>query len=365
MPKIRELGRKGTGTEKQRTKLATTTSSSLLLLVLVFKHSTFGSKGYQVNIMDHAEDGDDNDDVFIYMGGDQEVPEDVTHVRVHKSVKIITEGAFYDCRNLVSVEMHDGVEIIEEQAFEDCISLKSIKLTGVRVIGAGAFHYCRALEDVDFGDKLETIGIWAFFCCEPLRNVKLPKVRVIGECAFGGCKQLTEVKLSEDLETIEGYAFGHCPRLRRIAVPLKDNLLDINAFYQCNDLKTVNLVGWVHNTISSLLLDGWRNEMKDEIDRINQVLPNTPANDKTEAIQQCMRSVLQRYEHLTSEHYALLKNNMTQLELALWKSNLPNNVDAAARLEARVTCGANIIIPHVLSFLNDDDVFPLQSRFGT
>jgi len=32
---------------------------------------------------------------------------------------------------------------------------------------------------------------------------------------------------------------------------------------------------------------------------------------------------------------------------------------AGARYEARVTCGANIIIPHVLSFLNDEDVFPL------
>ncbi len=39
---------------------------------------------------DHADDGDD--DVFVYMGGRQEVPRDVTHIRVHKSVKNITEG---------------------------------------------------------------------------------------------------------------------------------------------------------------------------------------------------------------------------------------------------------------------------------
>jgi len=63
-------------------------------------------------------------------------------------------------------------------------------------------------------------------------------------------------------------------------------------------------------------------------------------------------------EPLQITHYALLKNNMTQLELALWKSNLPN-VDAAERRhEARVTCGANIIIPHVLSFLNNEEAFP-------
>ena len=102
--------------------------------------------------------------------------------------------------------------------------------------------------------------------------------------------------------------------------------------------------------------------MNGEIDRINRDLPNTHHSNKTGAIQQWMRLVLQRIEHLSSEHYALLKEDMTLLELALWKPNLPHNVDAAARLEARVTCGANIIILHVLSFLNDDDVFPLLNQ---
>ncbi len=55
------------------------------------------------------------------MGGD--VPEDVRYVRVHKSVKIITQSAFSNCTNLVSIEMHDGVEIIEELAFYNCLNL--------------------------------------------------------------------------------------------------------------------------------------------------------------------------------------------------------------------------------------------------
>ena len=46
--------------------------------------------------MDHADDEDDND-VFMYMGGDQRVPDDVTHIRVHKSVKIIRREAFRNC----------------------------------------------------------------------------------------------------------------------------------------------------------------------------------------------------------------------------------------------------------------------------
>jgi hypothetical protein len=329
-----------------------------------------------------------NDDVFVYMGGNQRVPHDVTHVRVHKSVKIITREAFRESEHLVSIEMHDGVEIIEDRAFSGCSSLTGIKLPGVRVIEKFAFHYCTALADVEFGNKLESIGDAAFRGCR-LRNIKLPKVRIFGICAFAYCEQLTDVELSEYLETIGGTAFLFCLRLRRIIIPLKENLLENDyVFNCCENLSQVDLVGGIHKTISSLLLDSWRNEMKNEIDRINQVLPNTPATEKTRSIQQWITRVLQRMEHYKSEHQILVKEAMTLLELALWKAKLPNETDGwrivgglgwpskkkcninevtkkatidteAARKEHRVTCGANIIIPHVLSFLNDDDIFPL------
>ncbi len=317
---------------------------------------------------DHADDGGDND-VFIYMGGDQEVPEDVTHVRVHKSVKIIRRDAFNssNCKNLVSIEMHDGVEIIGAWAFNGC-SLRGIKMAGVRVVETEAFLYCRALADVVFGDKLETIGEWAF-ADTPLRTIKIPKVRVIEEGAFAECDQLMDVELSEDLERIEDFAFGNCPRLRRIAFPLKDNLLgNNNLFKNCHELSQVKLVGGIHKTISSLILESWRHEMNDEIDRINQVLPNTRIIEKTAAIQQWMERVIQRIEHYKSEHYVLLKKSMTLLELALWKVKLDESQDErslgsdqpakkakidveAARQEKRITSGASIVIKNVLPFL--------------
>lgn len=54
-----------------------------------------------------------------------------------------------------------------------------------------------------------------------------------------------------------------------------------------------------------------------------------------------------------------MKEDMTQLELALWGTNLLSIDAVASRVEARITCGASIIIPHVLSFLNDNDAFPV------
>ena len=311
--------------------------------------------------MDHADDRDGgNNVVFVYMGGSvpEHLRETITHVRVHKSVKIIRAGAFEYCGNLVSVEMHDGVEIIEGEAFNGCRSLRGIKLPGMRVIEEYAFANCTALADVEFGDHLESIGGNAF-AFAAVRSIKLPKVRVIGDYAFIGCEGLTDVELSKDFERIGRGAFMNCPRLRRITMPSKENLLGEGVFNYCDNLSQVDLVGGIRKTISSLLLDSRRQEMNYEIGSINQDLSNTPTDEKTAVIRQWMEGFLQRMEHYKSEHYALLKKNMTQLELALWKSNLPNIEAAASRQEARVTCGANIIIPHVLSFLNDADEFPL------
>jgi len=312
--------------------------------------------------------------IFVYTG-EQEVPADVTHVLIDRSVKIIPERAFLNRQKLVSVEMHDGVEKIEEQAFQGCISLRGIKLLGVKIVERVAFQNCRALTDVEFGGKLETIREGAFSLCRSLRNINMPTVKTIGTGAFCNCKQLTDVELPA-VETIEPYAFLRCGSLRRILIPLKDNIFPPDPFLQrytytqfdyCQNLSTVHLVGGIHNTISSLLLESWRNEILQEIDRINQVLPNTPANDKTDAIRMWIISVISRMEHYKAEHRALLKEDMTQLELALWKAKLDDKDEDHADLEVqgkkakidvesmrkerRITSGASIVIKNVLPFL--------------
>ena len=321
---------------------------------------------------DHADEARDNNDnnSMVYMGGDREVWWHHTHVHVHKSVKIIPRYALRNCQNLVSIEMHDGVEIIKEEAFCKCHTLRSINLSGVRVIEDKAFYHCTALEDAEFGDKLESIGERAFYYCTSLRIIKLPKVRVIEGNAFEDCYRLMEAELSEDIETIGNDAFDCCRRLRSISIPLKNNLLDEGVFDECDELSQVDLVGGIHKTISSLLLDSWRNEMNNEIDRINRDIPNTYSYQKTTEIREWMESVLIGVEYFRNEHYALLKEFTTLLELGLWKAKLDENesqddrslgsdqpekkakIDMnTARQEQRITSGASIVIKNVLPFL--------------
>ena len=91
--------------------------------------------------------------------------------------------------------------------------------------------------------------------------------------------------------------------------------------------------------------------MKEVTDRINQILPDTRSEEMTVTIQQWIRTVLDRMEHYKTEHKVLLKEAMTLLELALWKTKLDEENASATRKDNRVTCGASIVISNVLPFL--------------
>ena len=319
---------------------------------------------------DHAVDEYDGD-IFIYRGG--YAPQHITHARIDKSVGEIEREAFLRCENLLTVETHDGIRRVGMWAFLICKSLRRINLKSAVEISCVAFDRCENLECVEFGDRLETIGGSAFNGCVSLKYLKLPSIRIIAASAFYRCKSLTNVELSERLETIDVQAFRRCERLQRIAIPLKRDLIPINQclqkcnqFDNCEQLETVDLVGQAHTlTIASLHMESWRTEMNTEINRINQVLPNTPADEKSDEIRQWMETVLDKMDHYKSEHYRYVKEGITLLELAIWKTELGEKEEYAAegkpkkakvddesvRKESRIACGADMVIKNVLPFL--------------
>ena len=251
----------------------------------------------------------------------------ITHARIDKSVKIIDERAFDDCTNLLDVETHNGITKVKRLAFFNCNSLRGrIKLLGVREIEAAAFQHCLSLTDAEFGKDLETIGSWAFNKCRSLRRIAIPL---------------------------------------NIDFPL-DSDNDFTQFIYCDKLATVDLVGGIHKTISSLHFESWRDEMNQEIGRINRVLPNVNFLGKATAIQQWIDRVIDRIAHFKTQHNALLKQATTLLELALWKAKLLDEYNGndgqegarvtrgrvkRARKERCVTSGASIVIKNVLPFL--------------
>eukprot|EP00984_Skeletonema_dohrnii_P024667 scaffold13807_cov78-Skeletonema_dohrnii-CCMP3373.AAC.3 len=269
---------------------------------------------------------------FTYTGRDGDfVPHDVTRVRIHESVTVIPRHAFEGRRGIEEVICDVGVEKVEEEAFVYCTSLRLVIMPGVKVVERGAFGGCEALTDVECG-KLEIIGWNAFFRCISLRRINLPSAKIIKHYAFNYGTALTEVEFGNRLESIEECAFKGCRSLRQITLPLKDNLInDDNAFKGCVNLEHVDLVGGPHaKLIAALQLNDWRNDMNEEIDSINQILPTAPAGGdsyrdvgrKAAVIRSWIRSVLHKIIHYKAQHDRLLMKAATTLELASLQNDI-------------------------------------------
>ena len=309
---------------------------------------------------------------YLYKGGI--IPLHVTHIRIDKSINDIPDEVFSG-RNVQEVELHDGVSRIGKLAFYNCRCLERLTgATGVRLIDEGAFYRCKRLRDLEFGNKkLGRIGVGAFSRCASLLGLKIPSVTIVDGFAFQYCVNMTDIEFGEGLDQVKESAFLNCYSLRRVAMPLKAGLIrDNDVFQGCRNMAKVELVGEVRDMISHFSLQIWGDEMKEEIDQINRVLSTLPSDEKAEAVRQWIGRVLARVEHFESEHSRFLAESATLLELALWRHSLNGEVDHdndmelslevqsqkraridvdSARQERRMTCGANIVVKSVLSFL--------------
>eukprot|EP00984_Skeletonema_dohrnii_P027262 scaffold16761_cov72-Skeletonema_dohrnii-CCMP3373.AAC.1 len=259
------------------------------------------------------------------------IPPGVTRVRIHESLTVIPAYAFNGNIDIEEVECHVGVKTVKERAFQDCPFLRRVIMRGVEVVEHGAFAECYALTDVEC-DKLERIERCAFGSCRFLRSINLPSAEIVGVGAFAGCTALTNVKFGKELESIGDGAFVDCTSLERITIPLKDDMITAdNIFTGCKKLKQVDLVEGeiLRDTIDALLLDEWRNNMKDEIGVINQILPNTSAGDnkrgKARAMRMWIRSVLHNIIRYKYQHRSLLNEYATAVQHAFPKDIVLNN----------------------------------------
>jgi len=283
---------------------------------------------------------------YNYTGADgQVIPRDATLITV--SVRVIPEDAFQWNPNIVEVVCGPDVEKVEGGAFDGCESLRRVIMPDVEVVERYAFHNCEALTYVECG-KLEIIELSVFQRCNSLRSINLPSARVVRSEAFANCPALTDVTFGSKLEKTfgESSVFMNCRSLERITIPLKDGMLIADdIFTGCDNLKQVDLVeGPIHETIAALQLEEWRNDMYEEINSINQILPTVSAGsgwedevaeerdeyedgEKAQAIRTWIRSVLRKVIHYQAEHQRYLNEEIaTALPPALPRDIVMNNV---------------------------------------
>jgi hypothetical protein len=143
--------------------------------------------------------------MYLYTGQSRnEIPRDITHLKIDSSVTEISEEAFRDCDRLIDVGFSEGLKTIGEFAFKGCRLLKILKLPSTVVaIRKYAFSFCYDLTSVEMCDGLERIEEGAFHHCVSLINIRIPKTgNEIHRHAFSFCAKL-QLRCSEEDALIE------------------------------------------------------------------------------------------------------------------------------------------------------------------
>lgn len=163
-----------------------------------------------------------------------------------ENVKYMTD-IFRNCSNLKEINLSGWApkSLMEiDHMFSDCTSLESINLSGWNLENMTEIQYmflgCTSLKTVD------------------LSNWKTPKLSVLGRL-ISGCGNLTYANLSgwdvSSLYQIDVYPFSGCVNLVTLDLSgwnLDNTIVDRRLFEDCNNLKTVRMVGCSQTTIDKI-----------------------------------------------------------------------------------------------------------------
>ncbi len=205
-----------------------------------------------------------------------------------KPVTKITEGAFQNAVNLVSVLIPDSIISIGNLSFAGCSkivsitipfigpskdiddmhlgylfssssnsesynyvpdSLREVVVTGGTRIGNSAFYGCSNLTNIILPDGIQSIGDKAFYNCDDLVIFELPdSVKSIGTYAFYWCTSLESVTVPYGVTSIGEHAFDECHRLASVIIPSSVQSIGDSAFSECSALESIE----IPNSVTSI-----------------------------------------------------------------------------------------------------------------
>lgn len=124
-------------------------------------------------------------------------------------------------KGLTSLDIPSTVKDIGQLAVANCEALINVTIpNSVTNIGLQAFYYCSSITNILIPNSVERIGVYAFEDCGSLKNVIIPSsVTAIGFGAFYDCMCLTSVTIPASVMSIGKYAFEGCSNVREVTVP--------------------------------------------------------------------------------------------------------------------------------------------------
>ncbi len=171
----------------------------------------------------------------------------LTYVSIPKSVTIIENSSFRQCKSLQNVTIPGSVEKIEINVFEGCSSLTKIIIPeGVKEIAYGAFFDCTNVDTISLPGSLEIMGAAAFGQCgndaDKLVVTMKEGMKEIGISSFGVCKKLKEIIIPSTVEKIGSNAFWACRALENVIIRTERiTQIEKDTFDDCESLTSIEI----------------------------------------------------------------------------------------------------------------------------
>ncbi len=131
-------------------------------------------------------------------------------IQIQEGVEEIRSGAFYECENLEHITLPDSVRIIHDEAFARCKRLVLDKLPEqCEVIWVGAFSACESIRQLTLGENLAYLSAQAFYGCKSLVTVTFRSWPYwIWEDVFSECPALQDIYCPWEEGDVEGAPWG-------------------------------------------------------------------------------------------------------------------------------------------------------------
>lgn len=205
---------------------------------------------------------------FNSYSGEVTIPQTVVRGDIYYSVNSISDNAFRDCTQLISISIGSNVSSIGNHAFSGCKALKYFS------VSSGNSQYS-SKEGVLFAfnetwlyayppnakstsyvipDGVETISSYAFEGCTYLTSITTPNsLERIDQIYFAGCLGLKEFIISDDnplFSTMDGVLFNKDKtelvaypnaKSKTYSIPNSVTNIKYNTFYGCDNLTSVTI----------------------------------------------------------------------------------------------------------------------------
>lgn len=165
---------------------------------------------------------------------------ELDNIKLPKDITEIEFSVFSRCTNLKNIELPDNLVSIGSYAFERCALPEIIIPQSVNSIGSYAFADS-GIENITLPDNLTSIESGTFSRCLHLKTITIPEnITYIGESAFSG-SGLTKITIPENVKSIGMYAFYDCQNLESVRVT--NGSIGESAFALTTNLKNINIDG--------------------------------------------------------------------------------------------------------------------------